>query len=213
MNLMDFETHIQKKSHRDKLQKNEEILCEEDQSDADTLEDETGSFISCSNHCLSSSLDYVEPTMTTKVAALSLESLKTAIDNIENERGASVSSNPSSSIKLENIIDVENVFGLIKTEMTRLLSRSQNRIKQETQIIDLLSFYFSMIDDSISVAAFGSAAYGFGGTNTNFNILIKTSKNQNYSNSSEFRISIVYIGFRCIKLLPGSLDAIIGRFS
>lgn len=181
MNLLDFEAHIQKKSHRDKLEKDEEILCEGDQSDADTLEDESSaSFISCSNQCLSSSLDYVEPTMSTKVAALSLESLKTAIDNIENERGASVSSNPSPSIKLENIIDVDNVFGSIKTEMTRLLSRSQNRTKQETQIIDLLSFYFSMIDDSINVAAFGSAVYGFGGTNTNFNILIKTSKSHNY---------------------------------
>lgn len=108
-------------------------------------------------------------------SSISLQSLKTAINHIENTNMSS--SQSSTKAKLENIIKIDDVYKQIPAEMNGLLSRPFFRVQHETQIINKLSFYFSIIDSKLKVIPFGSSTYGFGGQKTNFNILIKTGKN------------------------------------
>lgn len=108
-------------------------------------------------------------------SSISLQSLKTAINHIENTNMSSPQS--STPAKLENIIKIDDVYKKIPAEMNSLLSRPFFRVQHETQIINKLSFYFSIIDSKLKVIPFGSSTYGFGGQKTNFNILIKTGKN------------------------------------
>lgn len=126
--------------------------------------------LSGSNASLNSVASSVKSTSFKTNDAFSVQSLKTAIGSIENNM---TNPGPSASTKLENIIKVENVYKSIKTEMNNILSRSANRIQAENTIIQLLSTVFI---SKVDIAPFGSATYGFGGTKTDFNILINASK-------------------------------------
>lgn len=112
-------------------------------------------------------------------SSISLQSLKTAINHIENTNMNSPQS--STPAKLENIINIDDVYKQIPAEMNSLLSRPLFRVQHETQIINKLSFYFSIIDSKLKVMPFGSSTYGFGSQKTNFNILIKTGNEQSVS--------------------------------
>lgn len=81
----------------------------------------------------------------------------------------------SNSIKkLEDAIEVDEILKSTKIEMNKILTRSQSRIQNEQEIVELLSFLLTTYDSTITVIPFGSVTYGFGGSRTNFNILIIT---------------------------------------
>lgn len=109
-----------------------------------------------------------------------LRSLKTEIGNIDKRKKGSVGTGDISktyiSKKWGKILEINSVTRMIETESTRVLTRTQQRIEQESQIIGLLSFFYNIIDDSESVVPFGSAIYGFGDVNTCLDILIKAGE-------------------------------------
>lgn len=113
--------------------------------------------------------------------SLPLRSLKTEISNIDSKsKNSSVDTgsitNTYISKQWSKILEINSVTRLIETEFTRVLTRTQQRIEQESQIISLLSFFFNIIDDSVSVVPFGSTIYGFGEVNTDLDILIKAGE-------------------------------------
>lgn len=113
--------------------------------------------------------------------SLSLRSLKTEIGIIDNKsKNSSVGTGDISKTYISKrwgkILEINSVTRLIETESTRVLTRTQQRIEQESQIIGLLSFFCNILDDSLSVVPFGSVIYGFGDVNTNLDILIKAGE-------------------------------------
>lgn len=87
-----------------------------------------------------------------------------------------VSQKPCDPMKLESIIQIENVFESSQAKMNFLLTQSIDRTSNEKLIIDLLSLHFKCVDKTLRLVSFGSSRYGFGGKRTNFNILIKSGK-------------------------------------
>lgn len=121
------------------------------------------------------SLNAIPPTTRkASTSTISMQSLKTAIISAEKVTGSNTSK------KLEDIIQKNNVSDAAVARMKELLSRSQDRIQNESKIIETFSNFFIKIDPTSKVVPFGSSTYGFGGLKTNFNILLKneTSKTQ-----------------------------------
>lgn len=87
-----------------------------------------------------------------------------------------VSQKPCDLVKLEKLIQIENVFESSQTKMKDFLTQSIDRTKNEKLIFDLLSLHFKCVDKTLRLVSFGSSSYGFGGKKTNFNILIKSGE-------------------------------------
>lgn len=112
-----------------------------------------------------------------------LQNLKIAVASMAVPNGSSSLEDPSraSSIsitqplptqKLMNVIDIKKVSQTIPTIAVDLVNRMVQRCFNEMKIQALLTRYFKEFDSSFDVMPFGSATYGFGGSHTNFNILI-----------------------------------------
>lgn len=69
-------------------------------------------------------------------------------------------------------IESNELFREIFSVSASLLTRSEERIQYEKQIMDVLEMYVKSFDSTLNIVSFGSTTYGFGGSNTNFNILI-----------------------------------------
>lgn len=80
------------------------------------------------------------------------------------------------SAAIKKLKDVDMITKHIKIEMSEMLSRSKSRINSEQGIIKMLTFFVLTYDASIKLTPFGSVTYGFGGSSTNFNILISSGK-------------------------------------
>lgn len=100
--------------------------------------------------------------------------------NISIERNVNANKGACSTMnsvkKLEDIISINDVLQLTQIEMDQILSPSTSRIKSEQEIIEKLSSLLLNIDSAITITKFGSVTYGFGGTSTNFNILVTAGK-------------------------------------
>lgn len=82
-----------------------------------------------------------------------------------------------STMKLADVIDVNQFTPAIIATAIDLTSRTHQRISHENQILNHLMGQFRKFDSSLRIMPFGSTTYGFGGSNTNFNILIDAGKN------------------------------------
>lgn len=81
------------------------------------------------------------------------------------------------SPKLKNPIDFEEVCAAITySTKNECIFRTAQRIAYETKIINILSHYIKAFDSTLRLKIFGSTTYGFGGSRTNFNILVNTGK-------------------------------------
>lgn len=85
--------------------------------------------------------------------------------------GASINSKSNDIKKIEDIISVDVVNKRNKIEMDEILSRSKARIKYEKEITGILSSFSKSNGTKMKLTPFGSATYGFGGTNTNLNFM------------------------------------------
>lgn len=94
----------------------------------------------------------------------------------ENASSNSFSSNPATLQKLKSVIIVTDVLHKIPTNMTCLVNRVVKRCFDEIEIVALLTRYLKIFDSNFKVMQWGSSTYGFGGTSTNFNILVNTGK-------------------------------------
>ena len=89
-----------------------------------------------------------------------------------------IQSNPVIDVQLKNVISIEKIAEAITPKAIDLTTRTSQRIFNEKQIIQDLSRLLQKFNSEFKVMPFGSATYGFGGIDTNFNIcLINGGKN------------------------------------
>lgn len=93
---------------------------------------------------------------------------------------SSTSTSPMSDVttNLRNCINVDRVSRAVTAKIIDLTNRTTHRLSNEKRIIEILDGYLKQqqIDSRVRLIPFGSTTYGFGGADTNFNILIDTSK-------------------------------------
>lgn len=68
------------------------------------------------------------------------------------------------------------LFKEIFSVSANLLTRDEERIRNEKNIMRIFTIYIESFDPTLIISSFGSSTYGFGGSNTNFNILINAGK-------------------------------------
>lgn len=83
---------------------------------------------------------------------------------------------PADAINWGNSIIVEQILQVTTANIINITSRTTQRISNEHKIVERLTNYLDEIDSALRIVPFGSATYGFGGANTDFNILIDSSK-------------------------------------
>lgn len=101
-------------------------------------------------------------------------------NNSPGSRASSIVDIPASRVstmKLADVIDANQFPPAIIAAAIDLTSRTHQRISHEIQIIIILMGQLKKLDSALRVMPFGSTRYGFGGPNTNFNILIDAGKN------------------------------------
>lgn len=84
----------------------------------------------------------------------------------------STSSNSTTTQKLKNVIQIEQVSRAIPSKTVDLINRMVGRCFHEIEIVALLTRYLRTFNSTFKLLPFGSATYGFGGSTTNFNILV-----------------------------------------
>lgn len=110
--------------------------------------------------------------------------------NTDRSRSSSleIPSNPLSTFKLENVINFEEVCRAITHSLKdKCTFRTAQRIACETKIIDKLSHHIKAFDSTLQLKIFGSASYGFGGPKTNLNILVNAGEKLDPSYLPDFQ--------------------------
>lgn len=82
----------------------------------------------------------------------------------------------SNSVRLDDLIKTDNLSKIMVKEMIDFASRTNSRIRNEKDIAKILELYLKETDTTLKFVPFGSSTYGFGGSKTNFNILVNASK-------------------------------------
>lgn len=102
-----------------------------------------------------------------------------ANSNVESRSSSASNLIDSTLINKDNIspINNENVArksnsNPVLAEVIDFTTRTDMRIRSERHIIEVLSKYLQTIDCNTILAAFGSSTYGFGGSKTNFNVMV-----------------------------------------
>lgn len=164
MNSDDYDAHIQKQYHKGKVT---ELKLPRGNTDENVPKANNSNDMSCS----------VENGHNTEPQPFSFDdSLNNKCVNADDSKvdGKEIASNWIVSVKLENVIKADHISREIMSEMIDLTSRTEDRLQSEAQVLKSLGCYIKKIDTKLSLLPFGSATYGFGGANTNLNILINT---------------------------------------
>lgn len=77
--------------------------------------------------------------------------------------------------KWENVIQAEDIFKAISTKIVEITGRTENRNQNEVKIVSLLTCCLREFDPTSKIIRIGSSTYGFGGADTDFNVIINTS--------------------------------------
>lgn len=107
------------------------------------------------------------------------KTLKDAITNMECTSGVSktrVHLNPEAIQELLNFSNGKTTSQAVPLTAISLTCRMIRRPFDEIEITALLMQYLNMFEPNLKVVPFGSATYGFGGSTTNFNILVNSGK-------------------------------------
>lgn len=185
MNLTDYKIHVQKNSHMDKVSEHQQMSLQTNEFDADTLDDVTASFTSCSESREISENDEVcdDDSDENSIQEMDQDS-DNVFKSIESATSRSITEILSGSeaieqpikkvqvLELKNIIETDKVLPAMLLGAIDLVSRTENRIQNEMEIMRSLECYLKALDSSLKMVAFGSATFGFGGSNTNLNILV-----------------------------------------
>lgn len=102
----------------------------------------------------------------------SLDTNSIGISTSSRASSISILSNPVTSQKLKNVINIEQFSRTISSKTVDLINRMVGRCFNEIEIVALLTRYLKIFNPSLKVMPFGSATFGFGGSTTNFNILV-----------------------------------------
>lgn len=185
MNLADYKIHIQKNSHMDKVSEHQQMSLQIGEFDADTLDDVTTSFTSCSESGEISENDDVcdDDSDENSIQEMDQDS-DDVFKSIESATSKSITEIQSESeaieqlinkvrpLELKSIIETDKVLQAMSLGAIDLVSRTENRIQNEMEIMRSLECYLKALNSSLKMVVFGSAAYGFGASNTNLNILV-----------------------------------------
>lgn len=87
---------------------------------------------------------------------------------------------PKHADNLTNMIDTEEISRKIVDKAINFMFRSVQRISLEVQILNLFLHHLKGFDSSLQILPFGSSTYGFGGSSTDFNILVIAGKGNKY---------------------------------
>lgn len=101
---------------------------------------------------------------------------------------------PFAEKHLKNVIDMEKIAKAIIPKAMKL-TRIEQRISDEKQILDDLVRLLENFNKNLKVMPFGSATYGFGGCDTNFNICLVNDGNKNFHASNSFHRILFFIMF------------------
>lgn len=80
------------------------------------------------------------------------------------------------SVLLETAIKDGTVFDAISIELAKFSKHSDVQFRNESRILGILKQHFKIFDRTLALIPFGSRTFGFGRTNSNYNILIDTRK-------------------------------------
>lgn len=106
----------------------------------------------------------------------SLENNLVQIEYTGTSRGSSLDDSACPP-KCEIPIDFDEACEAItRTTKNGCIFRTAQRIAYETKIMNSLSHYINAFDSTLRLKIFGSTTYGFGGLDTNFNILVNAGK-------------------------------------
>lgn len=89
------------------------------------------------------------------------------------------------TITLDDAIRDGKIYELITEEMSKILSRSDERVRHEARILGMLKHQFKIFDRTLELIPFGSTTFGLGNSTSNYNILVDTRKFKFYINFSE----------------------------
>lgn len=96
-----------------------------------------------------------------------------------------IQANPVVDIQSKNMIDIGKIAENIIPKAIELTTRTVQRISDEKQIIRDVVRILKGFDSNLKVMPFGSATYGFGGPDTNFNICLVNNGNGMFHKSSQ----------------------------
>lgn len=100
--------------------------------------------------------------------------------------------------KLEDVVEIEQVAQAISAGIIEITSRTTARVHNEKRIVTLLTQFLKVFDPTLEVISFGSATYGFGGAETNFNILVNTGEiHSTFLFNFSYFIGFNFMHFRC----------------
>lgn len=155
--MEDFNAHIQKKSHKD----NEIEHKSQQQNGSGNHLVRTTSMVSVND----------KRTMSQR----SNQSSDSSDDNSRRSRASSVDISPCSAISFEAACEA-----ITRNIQNECIFRTPQRTAYETKITNNLSHYLKAFDSTLQLKIFGSTTYGFGGSKTNFNILVSTGNERIY---------------------------------
>lgn len=121
-----------------------------------------------------------------------LESLTTTTNtNSKATNSVDVSPNSDTIQTLTQVImsNKAQIFQDIPVTSVEFVSRTVHRISDERDIVNLLKRHLNAHSIKLQTLPFGSATYGFGGAETDYNILVDISK-KNHPKIPIFQISI-----------------------
>lgn len=155
--MEDFNAHIQKKSHKDNEIEHES----QQQNGSGNHLVRTASMVSVND----------KRTMSQRSNQSSDSSDDNSVQNgnADRSRASSVDISPCSAISFEAACEA-----ITRNIQNECIFRTPQRTAYETKIINNLSHYLKAFDSTLQLKIFGSTTYGFGGSKTNFNILVST---------------------------------------
>lgn len=103
--------------------------------------------------------------------------VQSAVKSFTSKRNAA-----KTSVLLDNAIKDGKIFETIAAGISKFSTRSDDRIRNEARILGILKQLFKSFDRTLALHPFGSTTFGFGSTNSNYNILVDTRKTYTLSN-------------------------------
>lgn len=99
-----------------------------------------------------------------------------SVPNLSKKTVVKKSAVKSVAATLEDAIKNGKIFESIAAELTKVTTRCDERIPNETRILRILKSHFKTFDRTLNLLPVGSSTYGFGGSHSNYNIFIDTRK-------------------------------------
>lgn len=175
-NSEDFELHTQRRKHKEKESELKSSCSSTNENDIAQVESNNHA----NNVDIDVSRDQVAALKTAgSVSSVNSSSYQSSVRASSQETTTNVSVHSSSTI-LEDAIKADKVAQTVVARTISFVLRTKIRINYEAQILESIIGYINAFDPKVQLIPFGSSTYGFGGLNTNFNILANSGEIWNF---------------------------------